>query len=263
MASKNNQQLMLLGSMHMGKEDMYPLPEQVMTFLQQSDAVITEVDLTDQSQQAEPDLEHPEQYTKQILSAKQQAILKEISTELTLSDQVLLNLPAWQTAITLQVAQFKQMGFSQHLGVDSYITEQAKQLNKKIIGLESIAFQLELFNEPEISRTLLTDTIDNWQANADISRCLAKSWSAGNAKKLAEVAEISELDQEANQAFISDRNRDWADKLDSSFIGQGRYLVVVGALHLVGENSLIALLKSRGYSVTQLSKEKPVKCNLH
>ena len=36
-------------------------------------------------------------------------------------------------------------------------------------------------------------------------------------------------------------------------LGDGRhYLVVVGALHLVGDDSVIALLRKRGYTVTGL-----------
>ena len=51
--------------------------------------------------------------------------------------------------------------------------------------------------------------------------------------------------------LLVERNRNWLPKLESFFARRGRTFVVVGAAHLVGPDGLLAMLKSKGYSVEQ------------
>lgn len=257
-AIKGDKELMILGSIHMGNEQMYPLPNAITTFLQNSDAVITEIKLSDET----PSLNIDAKSTNEVLNDEQKKQLEEINRQLGFGPKAFLTTPAWQTALTLQISQFSKMGFSQQLGIDTYITKQATNLNKTILSLESIEFQLGLFtNDPEVSQLLLTDTIENWQENVKVSECLVQSWQAGNKQQLAELALQSAIGEELGDQFIYQRNRDWADKLNTgSFIADGHYLVVVGALHLVGEDNLIELLSEKGFTVSQLSKESNIDC---
>jgi uncharacterized protein YbaP (TraB family) len=257
-AKKGGKELMVLGSIHVGKSNMYPLPEPIIRFLKSSDALITEIKLSG----ATPDIPLDTELTTDVLDKQQKQKLGEINTELGFSPNAFLSVPAWQTALSLQITQFTKMGFTQELGIDNYITEQAEQLSKKVLGLESIEYQLNLFTEdPNVSRVLLTDTIDNWQENVRISECLIESWDAGNKQELAELASKSAIGEQLSDQFIYQRNRNWATKLNSDqFAPDGKYLVVVGALHLVGRDNLMELLSQKGYQVTQLSQEKAVKC---
>jgi len=257
-AIKGDKELMILGSIHMGNQDMYPLPEPITTFLEYSDALITEIKLTDQA----PNLNIDAQSTDDVLNEEQKIQLETINQQLGFNSNAFLTHPAWQTALTLQVTQFIKMGFSQELGIDAYITEQAIRFNKKILGLETVAFQLGLFtSDPNISQQLLTDTIENWQDNVRMNECLAKNWQAGNKQQLTKLADQSTITDELGEHFIYQRNQNWAEKLDlNTFIPKGQYLVVVGALHLIGEKSLLTQLSDRGFNVTQLSKEDPIHC---
>lgn len=258
MANKAEKTLMVVGSIHMGSEDMYPLPEELDAFLLQSDGLITEVKLTQEVEV--PKSKSPT--TLEVLNQAQRHQLQLISSELGLPADMFMNLPAWQTALSLQLSQFVKMDLRQDLGVDQYFTKQALKQKKPIFGLESTEDQLAIFaSNPKISSLLLTDTVDNWQENLQASRCLTKSWKAGDRMELIKLADESAADEEIGELFIYQRNRTWAEKLDSdAFIDSGRYLVVVGALHLVGKENLLDLLKKRGFTVTQLSKEERANC---
>ncbi|NMV21815.1 TraB/GumN family protein, partial [Vibrio parahaemolyticus] len=66
-------------------------------------------------------------------------------------------------------------------------------------------------------------------------------------------------------AFLYERNRDWAKKLDTGSIlpqRSGRYTVVVGSLHLVGKDNLIELLKKRGFDIKPLGKTRQARCHI-
>ena len=55
------------------------------------------------------------------------------------------------------------------------------------------------------------------------------------------------------EALLQRRNLAWADRLDAVMRqGQGTDLVVVGALHMAGDEGLPALMKARGYTVRRV-----------
>src|SRR4029077_4633860 len=52
--------------------------------------------------------------------------------------------------------------------------------------------------------------------------------------------------------LVTDRNRRWIPQLEELLRSSDNSLVVVGALHLVGEGGLLELLRSKGYTIPQL-----------
>lgn len=258
-ASKGNKEYLILGSIHMGVPDMYPMPSKVIEFLDNSDGLITEIKLSDSSA---INLPKASSLTQTVLTPKEKLSLENINTQLGFPKDLFLTSPAWQTAMTLQISQFAKIGFTSELGIDQYFTEQAQQKNRAIFGLETMAFQLGLFTEiPQIGPLLLKDTIANWSQYESLSLCLAKAWSAGDQEYLTKLSTESQTDKKVTEVFVTKRNHDWANKLDSAqFLADGRYLVVVGALHLVGEQNLISLLNDQGFKTRQLSKSKKVDC---
>ena len=48
------------------------------------------------------------------------------------------------------------------------------------------------------------------------------------------------------------RNRNWIRPIEALVDKEANYLVVVGAMHLVGDNSVVAMLEDNGWTVTQL-----------
>jgi len=260
-ASKDGRTFMILGSIHLGTPDMYPLPEQVVDFLKSGDGLVTEIDLNASGQQTVTAGKQP--LTREILSDAQLTTLSKINRTLGYPDKAFFDLPAWQTALTLQVGQLTSLGYKTDLGIDNYFTVLAEKNKIPVFGLESVGYQLGLFTDDvRISEWLLTNTVDYWQENQQISRCLADSWKSGDEGHLASLAQESKINDFISERFIYKRNRDWADKLSNrQFLKDGRYLVVVGALHLVGEQNLIQLLKQKGYQIELLSRPEAVSCH--
>jgi len=52
--------------------------------------------------------------------------------------------------------------------------------------------------------------------------------------------------------MVTDRNRSWLSPVEELIAGDRDAMVVVGALHLVGDGGLVALLREQGYTVEQL-----------
>ena len=81
---------------------------------------------------------------------------------------------------------------------------------------------------------------------------MLSAWRTGDTEKLATLLS-SEFDKfpELYKPLTEDRNRAWMGKLVDLLDDDDDYLVVVGALHLVGRNSVVDLLRQRGYEVRQ------------
>lgn len=261
-AEKGAYELIILGSIHMGTPDMYPLPEPVLTHLRQSKALITEIDL---AADANPQTHAATETTARVLNQEQKVQLTNIADELSIPLQVLLERPAWQSALALQITQFMQLGFSPDYGIDQYLTNLAQNQNTPVLGLETADYQLQLFSQDNhTGRVLLLDTLNHWKRNKKLNQCLLKSWQAGDPHQLLKLADESEIETKLTERFIYQRNRNWANKLDNgSFLPEpGKYTLAVGTMHLVGPQSLIEQLEKKGFSVTRQSKSELVQCEL-
>lgn len=260
-ATNGNITFMLIGSIHLGNQSMYPLPDAVMNFLANSDGLILEADL---SQPAE--LKYPSNTltTKQVLNESQQVQLITIAKQLNINAEQLLRSAPWATAMTLQVNQVKQLGYQTQLGIDQYLTEQAQELNRPILGLETLQYQIDILaNLKQEGAELLVTTLASWNDATQTLPCLFKSWIAGDQQTLRLVTQEAELTDEVAKKLETERNNLWVEKLtNSNFLPNqnGNYLIAVGALHLIGQENVLTLLEKRGFQVTQLSQSRTEFC---
>ncbi|CAH0540948.1 TraB/GumN family protein [Vibrio marisflavi] len=262
-AQKGKTQFMIVGSIHVGEQNMYPLPKAVTQFLKSSDGLIVEADIRKFSPS---DLPAPTVKTEQVLDAKSNKELKSISQKLGLDVSILQKSPPWATALTLQIGQFKELGLSPALGVDHRVMALAEMNSVPIIGLETVGFQFSLLTDlPDGGKSLLKNTLDEFDKSFGYSKCLVKAWKAGDKTTLDRFAEQTSFSRDFDNKFIFSRNRDWAKKLSSKNflpVNDGKYLIVVGALHLVGKDNLLTLLKRRGFTVKQLSSSEQAHCKI-
>jgi len=81
---------------------------------------------------------------------------------------------------------------------------------------------------------------------------LLRAWRTGDTAALAQLmaGEYEEF-PDLYRRLTVERNRAWVGRLVELLDDRDDYLVVVGALHLVGPGSVVDLLRQRGYTVTQ------------
>lgn len=140
-------------------------------------------------------------------------------------------------------------------GVEAGLTATFRTAGKPISGLESARTQLMLFEtlDPATQRMLLASAAENADhAPADVS-AMAAAWSRGDADALAKVIN-EDVDRvpAARKAIITDRNRRWSGWIATRMDKPGTVLMAVGAGHLVGTDSVPALLAAEGYKVTRV-----------
>ncbi len=260
MAQKGELKLMLLGSVHVGDDSLYPLPDPINQFLERSNGLIIETDVRKSSGVTYPTSDVA---ARQVLSEQQQNQLNGIAKLYGLDSKTLLDAPPWAAAISLQMKQLEYLGYKSDDGVDLRLVYNATNNGIPVLSLETLQFQVNLLtSQANGGQEMLTSFIDEFDSAEPTTQCLLTSWKAGDIKNLEKFAELSSMSADYEQQFIHQRNADWANKLSNKFITQskGNYLVVVGMLHLVGTDNLLTLLRQQGFMVTKLSEDGEANC---
>jgi uncharacterized protein YbaP (TraB family) len=82
---------------------------------------------------------------------------------------------------------------------------------------------------------------------------MVTAWRAGELETLSAEL-LDEFDEFPGlyETLVTKRNTAWVPQLERMLTDGRRYLVVVGALHLVGPDSVIELLEKRGHAIERL-----------
>lgn len=160
----------------------------------------------------------------------------------------------WFVATMLLQLELAQRGFRPELGIEQQLAERAVRDGKPIEGLETAGQQFAVLAGlplPEQKRFLMMSLAESGRLDAEIEDLLA-AWRSGDAEALEDMlAAAFEEFPELYRPLTEDRNRAWVERLEELLEDRDDYLVVVGALHLVGRHSVVDLLRQRGRVVTQ------------
>ncbi len=144
------------------------------------------------------------------------------------------------------------MDMAQDTPMDMYFQNEAKSGGKKLIGLETFEVQVNaLFQQfsPQRQAEMLVDFVkDKEKAKSELIT-MNKYYRAGDLSKLQLLLSDQSYSESEAKVMLDDRNKKWMDQLPQLMKEQQTF-VAVGALHLAGENGLVSLLRSAGYTVT-------------
>jgi uncharacterized protein len=161
----------------------------------------------------------------------------------------------WFAAFTVMEVQMMKLGFQSDSGVEWRITRRAAADRKPIRGLETPREQLEIMARlpDQQQREFLLYSVDDAQRMASELDDLLSAWRSGDAPKMAKLLQEG-FDEypDLYRPLTVERNRKWVPQIEQLLADKDDYLVVVGALHLVGKDSVIDLLERKGYEVRQL-----------
>ena len=161
----------------------------------------------------------------------------------------------WLAAIALGDGAVTKLGLTQSDGVEATLTARVRAAKKAVLGLETPEAQLRLFdNLPETdARALLDSTVDDLSSARDDTNALIAYWQAGETEALAADFDKSfRATPNLQRALLADRNKAWADWIAARLATPGKVFVAVGAGHLGGRDSVVAMLQAKGLTVERL-----------
>ena len=250
----------LLGSMHVLRPSDYPLPPTVDALIDGADNIVMEIDLDDvdaaQQQLIVQKAMLPQgKVLADVVDADVYRLVAQHMGELGVDVKALEHFEPWFLAITVLDLGMRKLGFQPDRGVEQYVLGRARSAGKDIVGLETLEFQIGLFDAlpPEQQQAMLEQTLAELDEGVAVLVEMVTAWRAGELESLS-----SELLEDFGdfpglyEKLVTNRNNSWVPTLERMLTDGQHHLVVVGALHLVGPDNVIDLLKKRGHQVERL-----------
>ena len=255
----------LLGTIHAGKADFYPLPSIIEDSFKKADRLIEEVDLSEPAETA-----HMQQWvTADGGYANGDTITNHLS-EVTrshlaayvkkggLPESAVAHMRPWLLSMLLELFEMKRMGLDPSYGLDRHFLEEARQSHKPIGALEDAELQLKLFSSlsEELQDRLLLSGLVDTETFADSLDRMTRAWQSGDTAALQEVITGSVRDYPELKPLMAklfdDRNTAMTAKIERFLQTPKSYFVAVGAGHLVGDKGILSQLRRKNFRVEQL-----------
>jgi uncharacterized protein YbaP (TraB family) len=256
--------LYLLGSFHLLKPTDYPLAPSTDAAFEDAEQVVFELSPQDL---AGPELAQAMAGAalrgdgRTLEQALPPATWKALKTHLqtrNMDPVAMQQYDAWFVSLLVALTEMQVAGLSTENGLDKHFADRTVAAGKPSRGLESIDEQIALFEgmsqeqQVESLESTLRDIAD-MRGMIDEMHAL---WRAGDEAGLfaATGAEMKAEFPALYDRMNRDRNRAWIPELRALLDGRGDddALVVVGAMHLLGEDGVVEGLRRAGYRVERL-----------
>jgi uncharacterized protein YbaP (TraB family) len=267
MAEGITNRVYLLGSIHFLREQDHPLPRVIGDVYEDAETLYMELDMDDLDplfmQSTINRLGMLEEGTslREVMGEELYTEAAAKAAELEIPLEMLERTEPWFAAITVEQLMLARIGFNPAYGVEMHLLKKASSDGKEILGLETVEQQLGYLDGLSLGaqRELLMQTLAESAVIREIMDDLILAWRSGDIDYLEQTLldEVSGY-PELYDAVVADRNRLWVNTIDELLDDGEDYLVIVGALHLVGEDGVPRLLEQRGVRITQMHERRGI-----
>ena len=259
--SKDDEHLYIGGTIHMLAESDFPLPEEFDQAYKNAELIVFETDIA-----AMGSPETQAKFTQKLTYTDGSTLADHITAEtyesLTsfLSDRRLPTniMDFYKPGLAmsfLTIFELQRLGMA-GIGVDKYYSDKAASENKKTEGLESIDQQLsflEAIGEAEPD-ALLQHTINEMNKLEKVLVDIKRDWRRGVFATTLDkfMQEMKVQTPDLYVKLLKDRNKAWVPQVEALMATPETEFVMVGVAHLAGDDSLLDMLESLGYTIESL-----------
>lgn len=259
--------LYLLGSIHLGISEMYPMEKHIRDAFDASEELWVEANIAAPvPAEASEILTYKDGTTiKDHVSTETYNKLQQVLTKLGIPIQAFDTYKASFVANSLSGFGFfhsnEEQSFAGNAGIDKYFLTKAILDKKPIHELEGLAFQFNLlYNDPDqVQEKGLSEVLEailagkEAQEEATLIREKQMDWVRGDLQGYSEVnSKFQEADTSGmTEKLIGTRDQNMAKKMEELLERDGKHttFVVVGSDHYATKGMVVDLLKEKGYHV--------------
>lgn len=263
----------LFGTIHLISATDYFLPQGLLTAIDQTDEIVFEIDMNAMSDMS------------QMMGMMSQLTMKgdtTLKTLLSASDYEIVTGFFKEKGLPIFfLEKIKPMFLSAMVGMDgdipmggngmpdlssafgegmkSYefeLNSIAESANKSVSGLETIDFQMSLFDQISYQdqAAYLVESIKQVDEGGLMEDGIFKMYRSMNINKMAQSLGSEEQIEGLEDALLNERNMNWIPLMKKQMKIRPT-LFAVGAGHLGGEKGVIRLLRAEGYTLTPILKQ--------
>ena len=254
----DGRRLYLVGTIHVGRGDMFPLGEAIEEAYTQSDILAVEMDLI-----AAGSFVNAMKMSLAMTYTDGDDIANHLSQETCALGYQVLGLPEgtlrkmkpafWMSLAENLGVQYAQLDMK--YGVDYYLLMRARSDKKAIVELEGLDAQMRFLNA-------LSDEALDGEIYAMLSapeafgmqmRAMLDAWLVGDEMTLDYLIN-TESGDEFYEEIIAERNAAFLDQAVDCLNGGETALIAIGAGHIIGETGLANQLALLGYHVEEIGR---------
>ena len=256
--SQGDSEMFIGGTIHVLSANDYPLPVEFEQAYNLAEMLVFETDL---AVMVEPDAQ--QKLLQRVMYNKGKTLEDDLKPE---TYQALVDYAASTglmidalksfkpplIIITLLMAELNQLGMGD-AGVDSFFNQKARKEGKKLGELEDFEVQLSVIENMGKGHEdeMILSAIEEMKELPLIMNEMKQAWRTGNSTLLEKVgvAEMKKDYPNLYQLLLVNRNNAWIPKIKALLKTPETEFILVGALHLVGKDGIISILREQGFKV--------------
>ncbi|MCH6565448.1 MAG: TraB/GumN family protein [Proteobacteria bacterium] len=261
---KDGNRLFIGGTVHLLTASDYPLPPAFEKAYNGSVKVVLETDMQKlQSPEFQAIMMRELSYSdgrnlEQVVNQDTYAALEQFFSKRGIPMAGIIGFKPGMVSIMMTMVELQRLGLA-GIGVDAYYSTKSINDQKKLGQLETVETQIAFIASMGAGQVdeMLIYTLADIERLPELMNSMKHAWRRGNLAQLKAVG-ITPFKNEfpdIYQALIVDRNNAWLPKIEAMVETSEVEFVLVGALHLAGDNGLLAQLVARGYRVRQLQAD--------
>jgi uncharacterized protein YbaP (TraB family) len=254
----------LFGTIHVGKQDFFPLEPEVTEALASSSSLVLELDVRASEPYYRALARHGQypagQSIRDHLSPAALAKLQVALDKVKLPLSSVEHYRPWVVANILVGQEIEKSGFNRGLGVEGYLLSNASKQKKPLQELETADYQLGLFGALDDAQqeAYLLENIADVDSGAALRKSagLIEAWGSADATRIAALTRELTTGETVSARFmdatlLGKRNPEMAASIEA-IMRKGDAFIGIGLLHLVGDKGVPALLRQHGYQVEKV-----------
>ncbi len=258
----------LLGSIHMLRAEDHPLPTVIEAAYEEAEVLIMEVDMDDldavasQTAFVKAGVLQDDTTLRDLMGDDLYDQALRAAAVIDIPLDMLSKTEPWYAAMTIEIMVLSRIGFNPVLGVEMHLLSKAVADGKPVEGLETVDEQIGFLDGLSIAaqRDMLLTTLAEGARIGDLMDDMILAWRHGDTRYLeSALLESFAEHEELNRVLVTNRNQRWTQRIDTLLDDDNDYLIIVGALHLVGRGGVPNLLARKGFEIRQLSEPASVR----
>jgi uncharacterized protein len=255
----------LVGSIHIGKPDLYPLPPPIEQAFAASSELVEEIDMSGanlaQLRQLvlERGLYTGDDKLERHLSAATRTALAAYLQRTGQAPAALSQMRPWLASMEILTVQLQALGYAGKYAIDQHFLDEAEAAKKPVAGLETIRFQVDLLSglPADLQDKLVLSELVEAGSLAQKAAAIINAWRSGDLARMQGILTRAEREhpdlKPLMEAVVYKRNAAMAARIEVFLKSPQTRFVVVGSLHLVGDRGILKLLQDKGYRIEQLT----------
>nr|WP_070960030.1 TraB/GumN family protein [Hyphomonas sp. Mor2] len=251
----------IFGTVHLLRPELEWRTEAFNTALTEADTVVFEVDMkSPEAQRAiatdflARGMFQDGRTLRQVLGDEDEAVVSAAFDSVGVPMDAMNAFEPWMASVNLGVMKLMADGYDPNSGVETVIESEATEAGKSFGFLESVSQQADAFDllDEEDQISMLYESALMLDETPQMLDLLVDEWADGDIAGMEALVANPEgvgINDAFYESLLVNRNRNWVPQIEAMLEEPGSVLIAVGAGHLSGPDSVIKMLRDKGYEI--------------